>query len=92
MIIVINAGGSKVDQVTSLTRINLMCWGGKSWEESFDMAIEVDAIMNSLNELDEESQIINIETSVTPVPSGDGVRMETPVYSCSYDVYSVSKN
>lgn len=92
MIIVINAGGTKISEVISLTKINVMVWGGKTWEESFDLAIEVDYIINGLNDLEEKSQIINIETSVLPVPSGDGERMETPVYSCSYDVYSVSEN
>lgn len=91
MVIVIDGGGSLLSPTTRSQRINLMMWGGTTWEETGIFANEVDFIMRGVG-AQPYSRIIWAEVVTFPVPSGDGQSSETPVYSAAYDLIIVSEN
>lgn len=91
MVILIDAGGGLIGPITRTQRINLMVWGGDTWEATGDFAFDVDFIMRGLGGI-QGSQIISVEPSFFPVPSGDGESTSTPVYSSGYDLVVASQN
>lgn len=91
MIIVINGGGTTLEDIRGTNRINLMIWYGNTWESCYDFALDVDSVMRGINDV-EHTNIIDCQTVVLPSPTGDGENVNVPVYSCAYDLIIASYN
>lgn len=90
MVLVIDAGGNYLGGRIRAHRINVLVWGGKTWEETADLCYEVQASISSLTARP-FSNIIHIEPELMPTPSPFGEDTETPVYSCSFTMSVASQ-
>lgn len=90
MVIVRKNGGTAFADVRQSAQIGIRVWG-KTWEESLQLALLVEAWMNEAAHQGIHA-IQRSETQLSPTPSGDGEDASVPVHYLIHNLIVRGKN